>query len=315
MKKFLISTLLICGIILLLCLAFLFYEPIEAQYGSLEKDYAKASWVLKNGIQEKRAAEEIFIGSSLSFTNVDDSLLCQLLEKESFAVQNLCVPGDGRNLQYLVLKELLRSRKVNRVFLEVRNLEPRSGHFAFGNIAGIKDLLMSPAFMNLSYFSDLKNAVAIRSIALRLAMGERRLPAGVWETSRYGRHRWSRVPEKARLDSELSLFESQRTRRFLPKEYSHLEHNLSIHYIERIKQYCESFNTELILLYQPVYKDTVYHPAAFEVYRDREVWIPQKELLSSPQDIWADPYHLNPKGAEIYTRWLAERIISKRKET
>ena len=274
------------------------------RYYQLDEDFAKASWIQKTLFEDHgKSIDILFIGSSLVFTNVDDSILS--LKNHNLRILNAAVPGDGRNNQFVVLKEILSKHPVKKVFLELRNQESRAGHQHFGILANGNDLISAPLLMNFNFVKDLKLGIKHRLKGALHKVAGIKLDENKWSVRDFGRHPFYRNPDEEKLERERLYLERLRGRRYLGEKFAEFEHRLSIIYIEKMLDLCLLQNTELAFLYQPVYKET--NSQIFAIYKSISHHKPPEALLSDPS-LWADPYHLNVDGAAIYTDWLATEL-------
>ena len=66
---------------------------------------------------------------------------------------NFGFPSYGRNLHWLIARELLENREVRTLVLEVFENESRKAHPFFANVAEVSDVLQAPMLINRVAFA------------------------------------------------------------------------------------------------------------------------------------------------------------------
>jgi hypothetical protein len=279
----------------------------EWSYRYFRDDYAKMSWVYDLAIARPLKAENIFMGSSHTYNGVDDSRIAAALGGER-AAYNAAIPTEGRDLEFVVLRDILERAKVRRVFIEVRETEERTSHFAFPIVAGVGDILTAPPSpwwpRNLLYSAQSR----FEYLVSRIPMLRRE---GGWEGSapRFGfvanAHQEARASLEARSD------DMKRNKRWhrLPDIFGDAEFSMSITYLRRIAALCREKGIELHFLHLP-FLGAPARPAQWDVYAQLGTVHAFPDFLRGDSRYWADVTHLNSEGAKRYTDWLIKNVLT-----
>lgn len=287
-----------------------FYDSKFAFY-QFKADYAKASWIYKNIVKKPQNIDFAFVGSSHIFTNINDSLLFELDDKKhSFC--NLGIAGQGRNMQYKILKSVLDSCKIKTLYLEVRDAETRIGHFGYSILAKTNELIEMP--LNIKYFSDWLMALKYRrNYVQHLIYPDEKLKSH-WENRSDGHLRYKRFPSKLALEKQTKDFHANRMGNLLGEKNKALEFRLAIFYLKKIIDLAKKNQVEIKFLFLPPYKGNSQPDNAFD-YRKFGTIVNYPKHIFEKAENWADPAHLNPKGAMEYTKWLWENELNNKLTT
>ena len=92
---------------------------------------------------------------------MEAAISAPLLEKElterfgrPVHVANLAIPEEGRNLHYLIARELIDNHPETRIILVSVVEQANLSHPAFRYLADVQDLLQAPLLINHFYFLD-----------------------------------------------------------------------------------------------------------------------------------------------------------------
>lgn len=122
-----------------------------------ESDLFRTRWIYERIHYDKTPIDVAIIGSS----RVEAAISAPLLERElseklgrPIHVANLAVPQEGRNLHYLVARELIESHPETRIILVSVVEQADLSHSAFRYLADVHDVLHAPLAINHYYFLD-----------------------------------------------------------------------------------------------------------------------------------------------------------------
>jgi hypothetical protein len=122
-----------------------------------DSDLFRTRWVYERIRYDKTPIDVAIVGSSRLETAVN----AQILERElserfgrPIHVANLCIPQEGRNLHYLIARELLENRPETRIILVSVVEQADLSHPAFRYLADVKDVIRAPLLINHYYFLD-----------------------------------------------------------------------------------------------------------------------------------------------------------------
>jgi hypothetical protein len=122
-----------------------------------DSDLFRTRWVYERIHYDKTPIDVAIIGSS----RVEASISAPTLERElsqkfgrEIHVANLAIPEEGRNLHYLVARELIQFHPETKIILASVVEQARLSHTAFRYLADSDDLLRAPLLINHFYFLD-----------------------------------------------------------------------------------------------------------------------------------------------------------------
>jgi len=257
-----------------------------------------------------RPVDVLFVGSSKVGAGVDDRRIEAILGEDHgrpLGVLNAGYCQDGRNLHYAMLKDALRLRAIPHVVLVVSARELRVSHDAFAYLADSVDILDAPLAGN-SYF--VRDAFLGFTARIERHRGRWLYPT-LAESPVHPQLYGFRAFEGTAPDELLARAQGYRVRE-LEKRHGRPGFSLRypVHYVEAIARLCREHGAQLHFLYLPWYGEPWGALEAGDVYREHgEILFPPRELLED-RSCWADPTHLNPRGAELIAPWLAAEIAS-----
>src|SRR5262249_34664456 len=106
---------------------------------------------------DPRPVDVVFVGPSRTARGVDPIRLQAALRREGYPVNvaNFSLPEGGRNLNYVIVHELLKTKRPKLLVIGVIEKPSRFGHPAFKYIAP-REMVIDPGQPgNVKYFSDL----------------------------------------------------------------------------------------------------------------------------------------------------------------
>ena len=256
-------------------------------------------------ISKPYTVNDLFMGSSHTLNGVDDEVIEQALG--SGASYNAAIPTSGRDFQYVVLKDVLKRGQVQRLFLEVRETEERTSHFGFPIVAQMSDVFTAPP--NPWWIKNVTLAIRYRFERLvQLAFPEEKNNLVGVRYSRFGY-----VPNHVQMAREELVKQADttfRTKRWrlLPNMFGDLEFAANERYVHHIAELCREKKIELHFLYLPFLRGP-QEPAQAHFYRSLGTLHLLPDYIRTNPQYFADPTHLNPLGAAIYTKWVIEHIL------
>jgi hypothetical protein len=148
------------GIFFLLCcvLSYLLPHNRYIRYQAFtNSDLFRSRWVYERIHYDKTPIDVAIIGSSRLETSVSAPILEKELSEElgrPIHVANLAIPQEGRNLHFLVTRELLENHPETRIILVSVPERADLSHPGFRYLADPIDLLRAPLLVNHYYFLD-----------------------------------------------------------------------------------------------------------------------------------------------------------------
>ncbi len=132
------------------------------RYLRLGGHFSKAGWIYERIHFDPKPTDVVFLGTSHTFNDVDDARVEDALAASYSGVTNvvnLGLPAHGRNLKYVIAKELLETRPVKLLVIEIREIESRVSHEFFPLLADSRDVVLPATWVDPFYFRDLLSMV------------------------------------------------------------------------------------------------------------------------------------------------------------
>lgn len=319
-----LGTALVMTCVLIVAVCFLPQSRFIRFTSSREPVLHKGGWVYERLHDDPTPIDAAFIGSSHTVYGVDSEKIEEAAGKilgDRIHVANFGLIHPGRNMDYIVAREILETTRPRMLVIEVQDEEPRAPHIAFYRFAGAGDIAFAPLVINTRYFADLVRLPA-RQISLFLQTMAPSLfgDDAHFEPAHYRGTYWHDTP--AELDDDtprtivLSPQELERElahfRRFvasklyLPGPLRPLEYRVSLIYLSKIIALAQQKNVPIKFLYLPGWHGEPAPEFASFYERYGEVWIPTG--IFDRTDVWQDVNHLNLRGSEALSAWVGQKI-------
>src|SRR5262249_23570762 len=117
----------------------------------------KAGWIYERIHFDPTPTEIVFLGTSHTVFGIDSATVerqFHAITGRDMHVVNFALQHLGRDTHFLIAQEILRTRPVKLLVIEVQEDEPRDLHPAFGALADPSDLLSAPVLVNVRYFDN-----------------------------------------------------------------------------------------------------------------------------------------------------------------
>jgi hypothetical protein len=301
MKKLVIY----CILFLLPILLFIVFVPVNKRlaYQGLKNDCSDHGlWVYDRMHISQKPVDVAFFGSSHTFNGINDELI-----EDSLGI-NVCNLGYcrlGNNLIYSFIKELIKTKKVKTIVLEVRDDENLYSHPIFPYVADTKDVIFSKPFFNNKFFSDIIKHLSYKVQIFQETLFKRDSIAAIRKDG-FGFGTSADTISANTLDSakERRLRNSHHFSTFQRKLLMVYPHA----YLKKISNLCKENQINLIFLYLPVYGSSTEKPLEYNTYlKYGTVLMPPKEIFRNQQN-WSDDSHLNLAGANKISNWLVVEL-------
>lgn len=304
-KQFVLFFLPILGSI-----ALLFILPLDKAfaYHYIQQDCAgHGAWIYHRIFKNPKPVDIAFIGSSRTIHSVMDKVLEEKLGNGSVQVATLGYCRLGRNMSYLLLKDLLKHKQPEVLVLEVREDEDHFSHPMFPYLAETKDVLFPTLLYNRDILSDLYLNLETRfEYQKQWLLGQ--IPATYPPNNRlygYG---------PSDLQANTALLEIKKQQRHLRAERKLKAKGRNFHmrfprsYLKKIHQLAAKNDIELYFLYLPEYGWPLDTPFELQTYQQYgQVLLPPEEIFLTPTH-WMDDGHLNDRGALELSRWVSAQL-------
>lgn len=279
------------------------------KYVGLKHDcFNHGLWIYDRIYNHAKPIDIAFLGSSHTINGIDDRLIENKLNGR-LKVVNFGYCRFGRNLDYVLLKEILKKKNPGYLFLEVRENEDYYSHPVFPYIASDKDVLFPYPFFDRDLLYDIWThfSYKVELVQDRLFSKESSTPirtndfgfASSYDSAEAG------LLDKVKLKRQIQGPEPTK----LERDF-HMAFPLG--YLKRIHRLCATRKIKIVFLYLPSYGSPVKKPKEYKTYRKYgKVVIPPEQILQK-QSNWHDENHLNQTGAKELSRWLADEIIQQK---
>ena len=312
MKKFLLqiwlfSVPVVASAILLFCIN----PDKQFSYRFVEGECSnKAGWIYDRVFLSHKGLDVVFIGASQTACAVKDELIERRLVKltgDSLGVASLGYCRGGRDIQYVMLKDVFRHNTPRLVVVEVTEDEPKKSHPVFPYLAETEDLIGSAVFFNQRYIVSLWKGLVIRYEYLR---------ANLFGTCRYSGDpaaNYGYIPNSATAGQDLlqqnRLSWERRLHKSKPAFLRTAELHYSQYYLEKIVKMAGKYNSRVMFLYMRESGSRLQEPMLLDYYRNlAEIIILPDSVFANPVN-WADATHLNDSGATLASEQIARQLI------
>jgi hypothetical protein len=320
----------LCGALLLPHSRYIRFQDVRVEA------YARLGWIYERIHYDSTPIDVAFIGTSHTMNGIDAEAVGETitnrgvsgLNKNAVHVTNLAIPGYGRNLHWLIARELLENRSVGMLVLEVFENETRKPHPLFAYAAEVSDVLDAPLLLNLNYFHDL-----VRLPFRQLSLSAKSVWPGEFglksqfdladydgqtvDNTRFVQVHGQRFTpyrdqkmDPVELDRISQIRHERKRLHMLGARLDDLEYRLPRYYVSKIIALAERKRVPIVFLYLPGYglPDRPFDTRLYEGHGDL---VTVNDILAKKEN-WGDIDHLNVFGAaEVSERvghLLAERI-------
>jgi hypothetical protein len=293
--------------------------------------YLRVKWIYERIHFDRKPIDVAFIGTSHTQSGINSQVVEEELGRNGHPVHvvNFAIPHLGRDIEFLVVRELLESRRVGTLVLEVQSLEARAPHPGFQRLAGVADIAAAPVLINTGIFENWAR-LPMRQLILALKTASPRTfnYHADFDPSRY---------EGSHFDDTLRLHGSNTDRTAVfPREHfeselrdirkdiqnknataakltfpalgGNLLYRYNDHYLNAIVELARAHGVKLVFLYIP-YLDAPDAP-------ERTAWMVGKGPMLVPKPVmhdaalWQNADHLNYYGALALSRWTAQQLAA-----
>lgn len=307
------------------------HDPYVRWQSVRTEAYARLGWSFERIHDDPTPVDIALIGTSHTMNGIDGSVVAGELAHLGLrepggrcaTVTNFAIPSYGRNLHYLLVRELLSARKPRAIVLEVLENETRKAHPVFSHVATAEDLVEAPRIGNLNYFSDLARlpyrqlVLGVESIAPAQFGLKARFDPANYDGSDVDNTHAVNVGGKALTSSLDTAMDSEALGRaaetlnqnkrlnYFPKTFEDYEYAMPRRYVRELLQLADRHGVPVLLLYLPGFGKPD-RPVDMSLYGGRPLITVNDILAKRPY--WHDVHHLNAQGAKQVSRRLAQRL-------
>jgi hypothetical protein len=291
-----------------------------------DSDLFRSRWVYERIHYDKTPIDVAILGSSRLETSVSAPILEKELSEKfgrPIHVANLAIPQEGRNLHFLVARELLENHPETRIILlsVVENAD--LSHPAFRYLADPIDLLRAPLLLNHYYFLDAA-LLPYRQMSyfvqtefpgwFGVSRTFRKDYAGTGFDTTYSFYlpsgklvdRYYVMPQDKLEADYREKITGLGSAWHQPSRWHSLNNPLEEEYTRRIVDVARKHGVETIFVRLPFYKSPP-HMYDEPFYRGLGPLLDAEGLTSDPRD-FEDGGHFNRSGTNLVSAWLKEAI-------
>ena len=289
-------------------------------------DFFRARWVYERIHFDKTPIDVAILGSSRLETSVSAPILEKELSEKlgrPIHVANLAIPQEGRNLHYLVARELVENHPETRIILVSVVENADLSHPAFRYLADPVDLLRAPLFISHYYFLDAA-FLPYRQMSyfiqtyfpawFGLSRTFRKDYMGTDFDTTYSFYvpsgklvdRYFVMPQDKLEAGSREIIEGLGGPWREPSRWHALNNPLENEYSKRLVEVAKEHCVETIFVRLPFYKSPPHmYDEAF--YRSLGPLLDAEQLNSDPQK-YGDRGHFNRYGTDLVSAWLNKAI-------
>jgi hypothetical protein len=291
----------------------------------LDPQTPTAPWIYQRIHFDQTPIDIAFIGTSRTGVSVHTRRLENRLAVHGIHVKatNIYMIHSGINMQYVLAKELLTSRKVTLLVMEMTEREERKPHEDFIYLADPIDVVRAPMLINFNYLADFARLPG-RQVDLfwqterqRFSWGTSDQPLQPYQGSNLDHAEVMRTLDgvdhdrntsHSLADMEKLSVEQDRliTAPLLPAFLSDLEFRFPRYYEDRILELAKAHGTTVLFLYTPRYGGPPL-PPPYTRYASRAKIINPWPVLQDYR-LWFDVTHVNWEGAKLLTDYLGDTL-------
>ena len=289
--------------------------------------HAHARWIYERTEFDPTPIDVAFVGPSRTEMGVNAPRLSAALAARGLPshVVNFSLPESGRNINAVLVEEMLRRKTPKLLVLGVTEKPSRFGHSAFKFIAPRSQIVAPGYWADFNYLSDLvylpyrQMVLFLDDIAPSLFGSDKHFKADRYLGASIDTTGTRILPGGVRKEGDLpaSAFELARGVRkleggmhppILPARYADIEFGDERYYIRRIVALAQAKGVKVAFLFLPYYtgSDAVQEAPLYTRYGP--LW--SAGFLSGHAEWYADYGHLTRTGAQYLTDWLVAPVAA-----
>jgi hypothetical protein len=278
----------------------------EFAYHYIEHDcYNHGAWIYDRIVHNPAPIDIAFIGSSHTIHAYQDKKLTESLGR-NYQITNLGYCRYGRNLEYTLLRMLLEHKTPKLIVIEVHEDEEKNSHDIFPYLAKTSDLLCPPTPINRDYFADLFNGASARLEYFKARfIFRKKYPEQ--DAELFGYAATKRIVTAEELKENESAWKKRLARTPI-QAIEQIQMKYPFAYLEKMITLLKERNIPIFFVYLPEYGSNLKSLKYAEYYQDlAPLLIPPQSIFNDTAN-WMDASHLNDKGSEIFSEWMAEQL-------
>jgi hypothetical protein len=291
----------------------LFIFPVEKKFSySFIKGECnnKASWIYNRIFIDNRNVDIAFSGASQTGCAIMDELIEKELNKNSgreLSVANIGYCRRGRDIQYLMLKDLFENKKPKIIIVEVYEDEPKKSHPVFPYLANSDDLFSSGILFNQRYLSGIWKGGVVRFENFKHIVFKTEIQP-LKNPLLFGyRHSIQKVADNVLMENR-TVWE-KRLARHKNSLLRKFELNYSKHYLEKIVKLANQNSCKILFLYLPESGSKLKEPLLTKYYKNFGELVVLPQSIIENKENWKDATHFNDLGAIKVSQFIENKLL------
>jgi hypothetical protein len=304
------------------------YERWQLLDGTIHR---QARWIYERIHFDPRPIDVVFVGPSRIARGIDPIRMEASLRREGLEarVVNFALPEGGRNINYVIVNELLKTKRPKLIVIGVVEKPSRFGHPAFKYIAPPSFVAQPTHWANVKYPADLAY-LPYRQLSLFIAriapwtsdLEPRFDPAAytpdaqvptVFRMRDGSLHSTDRRATPEELAQGAYEFEVGVTPPILPASLADVEFGDERQNIRLIVAAARRYGVKVAFLSQPYYSGPATVQEEGFYTRFGPLW--NSGFLAWRPELYADSGHLTREGAAILTDWATPLVADSLKRS
>lgn len=290
----------------------------------------KADWIYERLNFDDTPVDVAFIGTSRTAGGISGPLIeaqyCKATGRD-IRVVNLGMPQTGRDMDYLIVKELLNTKAPQLVMLQITEIEGRKPHPGFLQLADANDILTAPLMINFNWPKNIASLPGRQMSLFKTTVLNEPVLRDEFDPEAYFGEDMDRtkgivlidgsfkdrdvVVDQEKLDKAYQRRKRSFSRTyFLPQPLRFLEYRLSRVYLERVFDMADRKGVQVTFNYMPAYRFEGPVPDhILELTQGHQVYMLNQNIIND-FTMWLDANHPNTKGSEITSAKVASNLIA-----
>lgn len=295
--------------------------------------YQRVKWIYERIHFDRRPIDIAFIGTSHTQSGVNSAIVEAALAAQGDPrhVVNFAVPHLGRDLEYLIARELIEQRRIDTLVIEVQQVESRSPHPGFQRLATLTDIAAAPLLINTGVVDNLAR-LPMRQLEL-FAATVRPDWFGIQAEFHADNYEGPHFDDTYRLHGIAAVRTVVHARADFNKELHDIRADIAKKkalaryadfgplnnalyryndiYLSKMVELAQQHSVKLVFMYLPF--------LGADPVPERQAWLAQRGDVIVPlaviadEKLWQNADHLNFYGARTLSTWLAAMLQPMRK--
>lgn len=271
----------------------------------------KASWIYSRIFDNEKNIDIAFTGASHTACAIMDEHLekelSELSGKDTKAA-NLGYCRGGRDIQYVMIKDLFQHKKPKVLVIDVTEDEPKKSHPVFPYLAESRDLWASFVFFNQRFAINIWKGIIVRFEQLKSQLFRDNNLVEFKSTNNFS-YRTSELIASDETLIQNEMIWKKRLSKSKPDILKNIELNYSKHYIKKIVELAKQNNCEVLFLYLPESGSKLASPLESDFYKELGKLITLPDSIITNKSNWMDATHFNDSGALQVSDFIAKRLV------